>query len=218
MLLVQEKLQEFPAFYVEYDQHEVPFFKATLLEYLRKINGVAEGRTLLAKIAQATPAVRNDFPPGVNVKCVPQRMYYTAFGVNTLLSRGADNSVVSITARPILELDVDVNRGGVCRFKNWSTGSQNVGRDPVAGGGGGGCVCLMRFANGQAITKFGETAPAFIVLAHELIHSWHHLYGIAKDGRAEEEWTTGIGEYTNSPMTENAFRRAFRLSPRERYY
>jgi hypothetical protein len=47
---------------VEYDQNRNPFFKAIVLENLRRIGSVAPGRVLLNEIANAVPWFRGDFP------------------------------------------------------------------------------------------------------------------------------------------------------------
>jgi hypothetical protein len=217
MQMVQQPLDGFPGFSVEYDQDKNPLFKSILLEGLGKINSVAEGQVLLAKIANAKPAFRGEFPPGVNVKCIPQQMIYTQKFYKPVTEVNPDDrseTTVGMVARPILEVDLD--RPG-SRF-TMGSGSGNQGMDEVARHDSTGCVCIMRFTNAQAVTSKGESAPAFIVLAHELIHSWHDLEGIALIGPAEEEWTTGIGKYAASNLTENSLRRAFKLPLRERYF
>ncbi len=76
----------------------------------------------------------------------------------------------------------------------------------------------MRFTNVQVVTRRGEKAEPYVVLAHELIHSLHCLQGIKMDGRDEELWTTGLGKYENNPMSENVFRAQFGLAKRQRYF
>jgi hypothetical protein len=97
-------------------------------------------------------------------------------------------------------------------------GSQNAAKDPVAAENSQGSVCTMFFTNVQIITSKGEATQPFIVLAHELIHSYHCLNGIKKDGKDEELWTTGIGIYEKEPISENAIRDQFKMALRLEYF
>lgn len=78
----------------------------------------------------------------------------------------------------------------------------------------------------------GLRTPAFIVLAHELIHAWHGISGTMETtetqtidppgGRSyelarEEAYTVGLGPYANTRISENAIRAEHRL-PRRTYY
>jgi hypothetical protein len=73
----------------------------------------------------------------------------------------------------------------------------------------------------------GIHTPAWIVLAHELIHALHHLSGTAYeevinvpgqgDVRREEIWTTGLGVYANTRISENKFRAEVGLPQRTHY-
>jgi hypothetical protein len=74
----------------------------------------------------------------------------------------------------------------------------------------------MKYTNAQILTGKGEATHSFVVLAHELIHSLHHVTGTRRDN-GEEDWTTGIGAFVDEAMSENAFRKAFGLKLREKY-
>ena len=74
----------------------------------------------------------------------------------------------------------------------------------------------MHFSNAPATTSKGETMISFITLAHELIHSLHHVTGTRKD-TGEEIWTTGIGEYSGEAMSENGIRKEFNMRLRVEY-
>ena len=72
----------------------------------------------------------------------------------------------------------------------------------------------------------GVTTPTFIALAHELIHALHHLGGntyddkVSENGREakrEEMFTTGLGVYAETRISENAIRRQFNLPVRTFY-
>lgn len=72
----------------------------------------------------------------------------------------------------------------------------------------------------------GLQTPAWIALAHELIHALHHLSGTAYgdsvqaaggEVKREEMWTTGLGPYANTRLSENKIRAAAGLPPRTFY-
>ena len=72
----------------------------------------------------------------------------------------------------------------------------------------------------------GVQTPVYIALAHELIHSLHHLSGtsyreeVQAPGGAvkrEEMFTTGLGPYANTRLSENALRREVGLPERTHY-
>ncbi|MCA9211432.1 MAG: hypothetical protein KDB27_00070, partial [Planctomycetales bacterium] len=70
----------------------------------------------------------------------------------------------------------------------------------------------------------GRPTPTWVVLAHELIHAWHTLSGtnhretvqVVDQGTVarEEMYTTGLGAYADTRISENAIRRAARLPER----
>lgn len=72
----------------------------------------------------------------------------------------------------------------------------------------------------------GVASPTWITLAHELIHALHHLGGntysetvVVGKGAAkrEEMFTTGLGPYANTRLSENALRDQANL-PRRTFY
>jgi Effector protein len=73
----------------------------------------------------------------------------------------------------------------------------------------------------------GVTTPTWLALAHELIHALHHLSGTTyrekvttpggQEVKREEMFTTGLGPYQNTRMSENAIRREVGLKEREYY-
>ena len=200
-----EVLPDFGGFAVCYDPGLNPFFKAIFVENMRIIESCAVGKTLLKLICDALPRFRGTFPAGINVMDKPQKVKYVesghapmfgkivpAPGVNRYVApRGCNHYII----------------GSSCNAALSTEDSEN----------GQGSVCDMMFTNAQFITSKGEPARPFIVLAHELIHSYHCLYGIKKS-EDEELWTTGIGAYENEPMSENVFRDQLKLPRREEYY
>jgi len=72
----------------------------------------------------------------------------------------------------------------------------------------------------------GVRTPTWIALAHELIHALHHLSGTSYaevvdapggEVRREEMWTTGLGPYANTRLSENAIRAQAGLPLRTHY-
>lgn len=214
MAEILEVLPDFPGFAVKYDTSKKPFFRPTVVETLRKLKEVAAGKALLSAIAAATPAVRGDFPVSINVICVPTSIEFTQSGYKRDGFYG-DGGVYTPTG---MSPSPNPNFAPVgCPF--WlAGGSSNNSIDKTAATNTLGSVCYMNFTNAQIMTRKGEPSAAYIVLAHELIHSLHSLQGITMDGKGEELWTTGIGEYADNPMSENAFRRQFGLPLRNAYF
>jgi len=220
MATVNQKLPEFRGFGVQYDPKKTPFFTSMCVEDLRRIASRPLGRKLLEDIAKATPRSRKppknaneeikavSFPKGVNVMMVPTSMEYTQSGFKMgWTGRGMERSLQKSAA-------ASHNVPG-CPFHP-AGGSCAMAVDILAAGDGTGTVSIMKYTNAQIITSKGEATYSFLVLAHELIHSLHHVTGTRKDD-GEEDWTTGIGLYVDNPMSENAFRKEFGIKPREKY-
>lgn len=218
---VTKKLPEFKGFAVQYDPSKSPFFISMVLEDLRHIASKPIGKTLLAAIADARPRARRaaknsneeakaiKFFKGINVVVVPTTMQYTQSGYKMgFTGRGMEKALQPSThAAHNVEGCPYYPAGGSCAEAG----------DIVAAGDGTGSVSIMKYTNAQIMTSKGEATYSFIVLAHELIHSLHHVTGTRRDNE-EELWTTGIGKYSDEPMTENAIRAAFGLKLREAYY
>ncbi|WP_459089622.1 M91 family zinc metallopeptidase [Mesorhizobium sp. A556] len=220
MPIVSNKLPEFPGFAVRYDSSTKPFFQSMVLEDLRRINSKPIGEKLLEDIAVARPRARTAgaasnteaqaivFEAGVNVVTVPTSMEYTQSGYKMgFTGVGVLKSLKPSTAASHNIKDCPYHPAG---------GSCAQAADITAAGNGTGSVSIMKYTNAQILTGKGEATYSFVVLAHELIHSLHHLTGTRRDN-VEEDWTTGIGVYAAEPMTENAVRAAFGLKLREKY-
>jgi len=218
MAIVNEKIPEFSGFAVQYDPTNKPFFAAQLVEDLRRIASKDIGKTLLKAIADATPRTRTPtrltsqelaavtFFEGVNVVAVPISRVFTQSGFKAAVVNNLQTLVAS---------DAKHHNVKGCPFHAVG-GSQALSYDAIAAGDGTGSVSVMKYTNAQVTTSKGETTYSFMVLAHELIHSLHHVTGTRKDSD-EEQWTTGIGVYADNPMSENACRRAFGVRLREMY-
>ncbi|MEZ5670661.1 MAG: M91 family zinc metallopeptidase [Alphaproteobacteria bacterium] len=71
---------------------------------------------------------------------------------------------------------------------------------------GNGCVSMVKYNHNTINTPDG-VRPNFIGLAHELVHAWHNLNGVAKTERMDEEhFTVGLNGYANVAICENSIR------------
>jgi hypothetical protein len=226
MAVVNAKIPEFPGFAVQYDPAAKPFFVSMVVEDLRRITSKEIGKTLLKQIADARPRGRSapktsnaeaklvKFNEGINVVVVPTSVTFTQTGHKMAFTGvGMEKSLVPSTAKAHnIKLP---NMKNACPF-HIAGGSCAEALDIIAAGNGTGSVSIMKYTNAQIITGKGEATSSFLVLAHELIHSLHHVTGTRRDG-VEEDWTTGIGSYQDELMTENSFRRVFGMPLRVSY-
>jgi hypothetical protein len=211
-------LPDFPGFAVCNDEASLPWFRMGVEEALRKINTVDLGKQLLKLIADARPQHKSGkdgsaFPAGVHVIIVPQgnrRFMQTGFKPAFLPNdfSGKKGGMQATKDDPF-----NVPRHD---FTYVGTGSCNESANTTHATDGTGTVCQVAFDSAQMMTRQGVHTTPFLVLAHELIHSYHALYGIQK-GDKEERWTTGIGEFDKEPMSENAFRGVFKMAERDNY-
>jgi hypothetical protein len=214
---VTEVLPEFPGFAVRYDPAAHTFFNSMMVESLRKLQEVALGRTLLASINDSAPRSRGKFPASVKVMCVPTDINFTQSGYKREVTygEGGSTTITGMTKTKDPKFNPKKDKTKKCPF--WIAGtSYNEALDQDAADNGNGTVCTMHFSNAQVLTNNNEKADPHIVLAHELIHSMHCLYGNRKD-EEEERWTIGLGIWASEAMTENAFREQFQLLPRTQF-
>jgi hypothetical protein len=178
---------------------------------LAKISSTVTGGTLLQLIGSSRPQFRSDFPKGVNIIITPQqdRTYVQSGHSRQWTGNGMERTLITNTHPQMNHVGHDFWYAG--------SGSCNAGLDPTkAEQRGVGTVCKMYYDSSQMLTSKGESTLPFIVLAHELIHSYHCLNGIKKPND-EEEWTTGIGQFRWEPFTENQIRLEAGLPMRESY-
>ncbi|MBW2414721.1 MAG: hypothetical protein JRG76_09465 [Deltaproteobacteria bacterium] len=211
-------LGNFRGFAVRYDEQQTPWFRIGVEEALKKISSVTLGKELLKLIADANPHSRVGtdgvaFGTGINVIVFPQdnRSFMQSGFKPAFLPNDYSGRKDGMQATP----QAAFNNPGH-RFTYVGTGSCNANADTMSGSDGKGTVCEMAFDSAQMMTRSGESTNPALVLAHELIHSYHGLYGINK-GDKEEHWTTGIGQFKNERMSENAFRALFRMKLRTSY-
>jgi hypothetical protein len=181
MALVEELLPDFEGFSVQYDPTKNPFFKAIMVDNLRKLQTVSVGKTLLKEIAEAYPRSCGDFLPSVNVRCVPTQINYTQSGFKRSVNWG-DGGSFTVTGMSATDDPKFALKG--CPF-HIAGSSANAALNAMASTNKTGSVCTMKFSNAQLVTGKGERADPYIVLAHELIHSLHCLKGV-KDESGNE--------------------------------
>lgn len=100
-------------------------------------------------------------------------------------------------------------------------GNISIEKSSMAKSNGVGCASVVKFNPWCLVVPGQGPRPVHIALAHELIHSWHYLRGVAKqNGTEEEHFTVGLGTYAlpdPNAITENRFRLEFGLPVRLRY-
>lgn len=201
-------IKGFAGFGIEYDSSANPYFGAIMTENLTLIQSKDLGKKLLKLIGEAKPASRGDFPVGVNVLCRPYKMTYVQSGNKLAYSPGSDKRDALVPSSHTAHNIKD------CPFHKYGS-SRNMAVDQSQTAKNG-TVCWMDFSNAQVLESNGAITWPHIVLAHELVHSYHCLYGIHA-GSEEEKKTTGIGDYADEEMSENGFRAAFGLPIRQAY-
>src|SRR4051812_31155132 len=145
MAEVLEVLPDFDGFAVKYDPNKNPFFRAIIVENLRKLATVSAGKSLLSSIATARPRSRGDFPPSVNVVCVPTHINFTQSGFkrDVMYGQGGSQTITGMTPSDRPQFSPQG-----CPF--WiAGGSSNEAVDQMATSNATGTVCKMRFSNVQ---------------------------------------------------------------------
>jgi hypothetical protein len=129
---------------------------------------------------------------------------------------------------------LDVSPAFRAQLTQPGNGNLNDPAYPLTVRGQAGCSAIVRWAFNDTIPGTTMRRPAFIALAHELIHALHFLTAdcpraptrqmdLSKDsGLAEEEARTiGLGPYADpgrsEPFCENAFRRLYNVARRDYY-
>lgn len=147
-------------------------------------------------------------------------------GIGTSKS-GADRTV-TILFRPPTYPGAST---GAMRIGDRFAVARTVGRRQMRFAGRG-SACKIRMHNGPGSEEIysnlcGIRTPVWVALAHELIHAFHQLSGTTYSDevqvpnghnvRREEMWTTGLGVYASTRLSENAIRAAAGL-PQRPYY
>lgn len=97
-------------------------------------------------------------------------------------------------------------------------GSRAVAWNELDGrAGGAGCKAAC-YWNPNIFNTPNGARPAFIGLAHELIHCYHYTNGLAKSSYAEEEqFTVGLAPHAAVPICENTIRAEHGVPARTTY-
>lgn len=221
---------KFEGISIEYAEDESPFFAVGVNEALAMISSKELGQKLLKLIADARPQGGTwgaTVPPNTRVLIRPakNRNYIQVGFKSVFIVKDGEPDKKSIEVVPggpnWPYAPGPKPPGGAPETRDFyykGDGSCNKGNDASCAADKRGTCCELSFDSTQIMTSKGVSTSPFIVLAHELIHSYHNLYGIVKgDGLEEERCTTGIAPYHDDEFTENAFRKAFGLPLRDSY-
>jgi len=211
---------QIPRGYEQRDQ-----FGLSIKECLQRIRRFPTGDILLNQIKHAvplavsptiadSPAVRNlQFDISINVIIMPTVVRYMQSGYMEVFGEMVESS------------SSGHNPPRAAFWRRAGTGAHTEALDTEAASRPGiGSKAVITFSNAQMSSSI-ETPP-FIVLAHELIHAVHHLYGYRWDGQ-EEDRTTGTGNFDGGRsgrgpgirplLSENELRREAGLPIRRSY-
>lgn len=233
MASVNSVLPEFPGFAVQYDPAMKPYFVTSVVEAMRIVVSKPIGASLVAEIAAARPSFRTpgatsklgdiQFPIGINVVVVPAvGGDAVTWSQSTMkMGYGAGSDVKNVLVPSSHEYHNQTYRRTdgtteVCAYHMDDGGSVAEAYDVNHTTDGQGTVSVMKFTNAQIQTRKGEKSWPFIVLAHELIHCLHHVTG-TKLEMNEEPRSVGFPPYDTETYTEQKFRAAFNLPPRNMY-
>jgi len=212
---------KFRGIFVDYESTQNPYFKLIVDEALAKLSEKRVGRRLLRKISRTNP-------PGDEAYKVA---IYSATG-----ARGPGQA-------EFIDLRFDhtmtLKSGCSAADDAWAGLEKRGGVGSVAGAinrtnaeNGTGSRVRLRYNDKDIyVAKVGGKnimIPAFVPLAHELIHALHSLEGtlierskkVSVDGKqvvAEEARTTGIGKYSGEEISENAIRGEWGFPNRKSY-
>jgi hypothetical protein len=228
--MTQMEIFRFPNFdgievHIPSDYEQLEQFGLSVMECLKQIRRLPTGDILLNQIKFAVPLavspaiaenpeIRNlRFDISVNVIIMPIVVRYMQGGYREVFGEMVESS----------HPGHNPSRGAF--WRRAGSGAQTEALDNDAASKPGiGSKAVVRFSNAQMSNSL-ETPP-FIVLAHELIHAVHHLYGVRWDGQ-EEDRTTGTGNFDGGRsgrgpgirplLSENELRREARLPIRRSY-
>jgi hypothetical protein len=205
MTQVSKTLPNYQGFAVDYDESQDPFFEVTVKETLAKIKQTATGALLLTKIASSSPSFISSSVATAKVVISPP-------GDRKLTPRG------KIVMGGQLHDHPGMYAADVRHSRPSGTGdTSHLSNDQTSASNGSGCTCTVYFTNRVGQTSKGESAPPWLMLAHELVHCLHSLEGTKKDGIEEEYFTVGLNDYAKEPITENAFRNDAGMPARTSY-
>jgi hypothetical protein len=155
-------------------------------------------------------------------------------GIRKACSPNGKNLVIEKSAMANAIPTKDTSEGFRLQLKQPGMGTLVDDAYPLTVRGQAGCSAICRWAFNDTIPGTAIKRPAFIALAHELIHCLHFVtadcaraptrqFDLTQDsGLAEEEArTVGLGPYNYSDLSEtfceNAFRFIFGVARRDSY-
>lgn len=195
-----------------------PFFSAIVNEALTRLNGLRNGKALLAAVAATAPADNRGFKILINRVSISYKSAMDATGKPVINAAG--NNVFKPS--------------GGRSFAGAAQQRLGVSSDAASIAGEGVSVIVGWCQNQCTYTpKAGKYAgkmhmvPPSVTLGHELIHAYHALTGVLKSGQSimidgkstseEECATVGLGKYKNELYTENKLREDTNLPERLSY-
>lgn len=117
----------------------------------------------------------------------------------------------------IVKPDVHGFVGDPARLPGSEGGSRAVPLNENDARGGGGSLSICYWNSNVYNTPRGAR-PNYIGLAHELVHCWHYLDGIAqRNPDTEEEYTVGLNAFAAEAICENTIRAEHGVAVRDEY-
>lgn len=180
------------------------YYASNVNQALDHINGKPVGKALLEAIAGASPA-------------------HSAGEANVVIFSPANREFTqSGYSHPMFGQMVGEGKVGAMTPRGAADNYNDPDNRPAAEGGGG-SSCRVRWNSTiHPPAAGGMLPPAFICLAHELVHSMHALEGTTRtgdspDGPTEELYTVGLGEFADEAICENTIRGEHGFDPRPSY-
>jgi hypothetical protein len=196
------------------------YFVLNVREALQKLAEKPKGKLLIAKIVASDPAHKGTYKLRIYAPTkreLTQNGYALCFGnMFAVPPCGTRDGKVGGNLIPGAKEDNITHSNSI-------PDSETPGR---------GSATNIRWNSSQILIPLtGKHVPPFIGLAHELIHAYHHLYGLKKTTEKkwmheagiemttqEEEWyTTGIKGYEEEEITENKIRDEWKIELRTDY-
>jgi len=216
-MAVRAEYSGHPKIVIVYDREEQTFFGHIVKEALDKLHELDAGKKLLVGIANARPTFQGGgalgfeegahvaiFRPDDTLKITPRGFKY---GGSSDKDEGLNYFIDSY---------FEANQGSDALWQGGASSHYSVNMATAENGEGS--VSKVYFSNSRLWLSSGLVNPPFVALGHELIHAWHSLFGIKKNTTDEEEnFTVGLAEYKDAPLTENVIRQQANVKLRKTY-
>lgn len=137
---------------------------------------------------------------------------------NGIVAADAVNNFKVKIMRPAIRVTEDGRQGVIVGQPGMEGGSRAVAFNELDGRFGGGGTKAGCYWNPNIWNTPRGFRPAFIGLAHELIHCYHYVNALAKASYDDEEkFTVGLDPYSTAAITENRVRLDFNIPVRHEY-